>query len=248
METATQNNYPQHIAIIMDGNGRWANKRGMPRAAGHKAGIKTLRNIVECCAAEHIKALTVYAFSSENWHRPGQEVSLLMELFITALKEQVKDLHQHQVNIDFIGELSRFPQKLQDSIATATSLTKNNTGLKLRIAANYGGRWDIVNAFKTLFASVTRGELDIDELDEVMIQRALSLADLPEPDLFIRTGGEQRISNYLLWQLAYTEMYFTEVYWPDFSVTHLIEACKWYAGRQRRFGRTSEQVKHAGRA
>ncbi len=248
METAAQNNNPQHIAIIMDGNGRWANKRGLPRASGHKAGIKALRKIVECCAAENIKALTVYAFSSENWQRPGQEVRLLMELFVTALDEQVKDLHQHQVNVGFIGELTRFPQKLQDSIVAATSLTKNNSGLKLRIAANYGGRWDIINAFKSIYAGIARGEIDINELDEAMMRQALSLADLPEPDLFIRTGGERRISNYLLWQLAYTELYFTDVHWPDFSATHLAEACQWYASRQRRFGRTSEQLKQTGRA
>jgi undecaprenyl diphosphate synthase len=248
MGQATQNNKPQHIAIIMDGNGRWANKRGLPRAAGHKAGIKTLRKIVEFCAAESVQALTVYAFSSENWRRPSQEVGLLMELFITALNEQVDELHQHQVNVQFIGDLSRFPQKLQDSIAAAASLTHDNTGLHLRIAANYGGRWDITAAFKSIFTRIDRGEVNIDAVDEAMIQQALSLADLPEPDLFIRTGGDQRISNYLLWQLAYTEMYFSEVYWPDFSPEKLAEACDWFESRQRRFGRTSEQLKQIGRA
>ena len=245
MVQTTQKNTPQHIAIIMDGNGRWANRHGLPRAAGHKAGIKTLRKIVEYCASEPVQALTVYAFSSENWGRPSQEVGLLMELFINALKDQVDELHQHQVNIQFIGDLSRFPQKLQDSIASAASLTCNNTGLKLRVAANYGGRWDITSAFKTILTRVSNGEIGVDEVDEAMVQKALSLADLPEPDLFIRTGGEHRISNYLLWQLAYTEMYFTDVYWPDFSPEKLAEACDWFESRQRRFGRTSEQLERA---
>ncbi len=248
MEQESPKNKPRHIAIIMDGNGRWANRRGLPRAAGHKAGIKTLRKIVEFCVAESIMALTVYAFSSENWRRPRREVGLLMELFITALNEQVDELHRHQVNIQFIGDLSRFPHKLQDSIESARSLTGGNTGLNLRIAANYGGRWDITVAFKTLLARISRGEIDVDQVDEEMIRENLALADLPEPDLFIRTGGDQRISNYLLWQLAYTEMYFTDVYWPDFSPEKLAEACDWFEGRQRRFGRTSAQLKRAGRA
>jgi undecaprenyl diphosphate synthase len=232
----------------MDGNGRWANKRGLPRAAGHKAGITNLRKIVEYCAAELMEVLTVYAFSSENWRRPDQEVGLLLELFISALNEQVSELHKNQVNVQFIGDMTRFPQKLQDSIAAALSLTQNNSGLQLRIAANYGGRWDITNAFKTIIKRISSGEIDAGEVNEEIIQQALSLSDLPEPDLFIRTGGEQRISNYLLWQLAYTEMYFTDVYWPDFTPALLDEACSWYETRQRRFGRTSEQVNQPGRA
>jgi undecaprenyl diphosphate synthase len=243
-----KNNKPHHIAIIMDGNGRWAKKRGLPRAAGHKAGITNLRKIVEYCAAEQIEALTVYAFSSENWRRPDQEVSLLMELFISALNEQVDELHEHQVNIQFIGDLARFPQKLQDSITAAATLTNNNSGLHLRVAANYGGRWDITNAFKTIAGKISRGELELNDVDEAMIQQALTLSDLPEPDLFIRTGGEQRISNYLLWQMAYTEMYFSDTYWPDFSPECLAEACSWFETRQRRFGRTSEQLKQSERA
>ncbi len=239
---------PKHIAIIMDGNGRWAKARKLPRAAGHKAGIKALRKIVESCAAEKIEVLTVYAFSSENWRRPDQEVGLLMELFINALAEQVDDLHAHQVNIQFIGDLERFPQKLQDSIAAATALTSNNNGLHLRIAANYGGRWDITNALKKIINKVSSGEINIEAVNEDMVQQYLSMADLPAPDLFIRTGGEQRISNYLLWQLAYTEMYFTDVFWPDFSVDCLADAYSWFETRQRRFGRTSEQLKQTDRA
>ncbi|MFT5134902.1 MAG: undecaprenyl diphosphate synthase [Gammaproteobacteria bacterium] len=248
MDKSKNSNKPHHIAIIMDGNGRWANNKGLPRAAGHKAGIKTLRKIVEYCRSEEIQVLTVYAFSSENWRRPVQEVGLLMELFITALEEQVAELHTNGVNIQFIGDLSRFPEKLQDSIAAAESLTENNISLNLRMAANYGGRWDITNAFKSLLSRIDRNEIDIGDVDEAMIQQSLSLAELPEPDLFIRTGGEQRISNFLLWQLAYTELYFTDIYWPDFSPEKLAEACEWYEKRQRRFGQTSEQLKQARHA
>lgn len=233
---------PEHIAIIMDGNGRWAGSRGLPRAAGHRAGVKALRNIVEYCAGEGIRGLTVYAFSSENWRRPKHEVGILMELFINALDEQVEELHRHQVNIRFIGDLSRFPEKLRQSITSAEVLTGDNDGLQLRVAANYGGRWDICNAFKMLYARIEAGEFSLDEVDEQLLGQFLALSDLPEPDLFIRTGGERRISNYLLWQLAYTEMYFTDVFWPDFSADNLIEACEWFEQRQRRFGRTSEQL------
>lgn len=233
---------PEHIAIIMDGNGRWARQRGLPRAAGHRAGIKTLRSIVEHCSACEIKALTVYAFSSENWRRPAKEVNLLMELFVSALDEQVQDLHRNNVSVRFIGDLDRFPAKLQGSIDAAAQLTNANTGLQLRVAANYGGRWDICNAFKKIISRVSNGEISMDEVDENLIGNSLELADLPDPDLFIRTGGERRTSNYLLWQLAYTEMYFSDIYWPDFSIDRLEEACQWFSKRQRRFGRTSEQV------
>ena len=233
-------NKPEHIAIIMDGNGRWAGSRGLPRAAGHRAGVKALRNIVEFCAGEGIRGLTVYAFSSENWRRPKNEVGFLMELFINALEEQVEELHQHRINIRFIGELGRFPEKLRQSITAAETLTEDNDGLQLRVAANYGGRWDICNAFKLLYEKILAGDISPDEVDEQLIGRFLALSDLPEPDLFIRTGGEKRISNYLLWQLAYTEMYFSDVFWPDFSVENLVEACEWFEMRQRRFGGTSE--------
>ena len=248
MDKGNHNIKPQHIVIIMDGNGRWAKERTLPRAAGHKAGVKTLRKIVEYCSAEKLQALTVYAFSSENWHRPDQEVGLLLELFITALKEEVAELHENEVNIDFIGDLSRFPMKLQNSITSTVALTRENTGLNLRIAANYGGRWDITNAFQTLYARITNGDVELNDVDESMIHQTLCLSDLPEPDLFIRTGGEKRISNYLLWQLAYTEMYFTDIFWPDFSPKKLTEACEWFENRQRRFGRTTEQVNQTGHA
>jgi len=245
---SADSNNPQHIAIVMDGNGRWANSRGLPRAAGHREGIRALRRIVEHCAAEKIQALTVYAFSSENWKRPAGEVSLLMELFLDALNEQVDDLHGHGVNIGFIGDLERFPEKLQHAIADAAALTSGNAGLKLRVAANYGGRWDIKNAFQTLFRRFSDAGAVIDDLTEGDIGQALSLSDLPEPDLFIRTGGEQRVSNFLLWQLAYTEMYFTDLFWPDFSPDELARACSWFAKRQRRFGRVSDQALENRRA
>ncbi len=235
-------NKPAHVAIIMDGNGRWAKERGLPRAAGHRAGIKALRNIVEHCSSHDIQALTVYAFSSENWRRPQKEVGLLMELFVSALDEQISDLHRNEVNVRFIGDMSRFPDKLQASINSAHEMTGNNTGLQLRVAANYGGRWDITHAFHLIIERVHSGEIKISDIDEELIGSALELADLPEPDLFIRTGGERRISNYLLWQLAYTEMYFSDIYWPDFSIEKFQEACEWFENRQRRFGRTSEQV------
>ena len=233
---------PEHVAIIMDGNGRWAKQRGLPRAAGHRAGIKALRNIVEYCSNHAIQALTVYAFSSENWRRPPKEVGLLMELFVSALDEQIAELHRNGVNVRFIGDISRFPKKLQASIDSAHAMTGDNTGLQLRVAANYGGRWDITHALQLIVERVQGGEIKVSDIDEGLIGSALELADLPEPDLFIRTGGERRISNYLLWQLAYTEMYFSDIYWPDFSVEKFQEACEWFENRQRRFGRTSEQV------
>ncbi len=233
---------PEHVAIIMDGNGRWAKQRGLPRAAGHRAGIKALRNIVEYCSDHAIQALTVYAFSSENWRRPPKEVGLLMELFVSALDEQIAELHRNGVNVRFIGDISRFPTKLQASIDSAHAMTGNNTGLQLRVAANYGGRWDITHALQLIVERVQGGEIKVSDIDEGLIGSTLELADLPEPDLFIRTGGERRISNYLLWQLAYTEMYFSDIYWPDFSVEKFQEACEWFENRQRRFGRTSEQV------
>lgn len=242
MTSAEQGSLPGHIAIIMDGNGRWANERGLPRAAGHKAGIKTLRDIVKYCAGENVQVLTVYAFSSENWRRPEKEVGFLMELFVMALEDEINELHQNQVNIRFIGDLSRFPAKLQNSIDSSIALTSENTGLKLRVAANYGGQWDITQASKKIAAAVQAGEVSISDVDEELFASHLSMSELPDPDLFIRTGGEKRISNYLLWQLAYTEMYFTDIFWPDFSPDKLQEACAWYSGRQRRFGRISEQV------
>jgi undecaprenyl diphosphate synthase len=226
----------------MDGNGRWAKKRGLLRAAGHQSGFRTTRDIVEACVRERIEALTLFAFSSENWKRPEKEVGLLMDLFLRALKSEVSDLHENKVCIRFIGERSAFGERLQEQMSLAEELSANNNGLKLSIAVNYGGRWDIINAAKQIARKARDGELDPETIDVDTFSAHVSLSDICDPDLFIRTGGEKRISNYLLWHLAYTELYFTDVLWPDFSDVELGQALKFYAGRQRRFGRTGEQV------
>jgi len=233
---------PRHVAIIMDGNGRWAKKRGRPRAAGHQAGFRTTRDIVEVCARQQIDALTLFAFSSENWKRPETEVGLLMDLFLRALKSEVSKLKENNVCIRFIGERSAFGEKLQHEMNYAEELTRDNDGLKLSIAVNYGGRWDIVNAAKQIASRVKDGEIEPESIDSDLFSQFVSLSDIGEPDLFIRTGGEKRISNYLLWHLAYTELYFTDVLWPDFSDTEFDNAVNFFSGRQRRFGRTGEQV------
>ncbi|MEE9322103.1 MAG: polyprenyl diphosphate synthase [Granulosicoccus sp.] len=233
---------PQHIAIIMDGNGRWARQRNRPRAAGHQAGFHNTRDIVEACVRRGIDALTVFAFSSENWSRPQKEVGLLMDLFLRALKSEVSKLHENNVRVRFIGERSAFQDKLQGEMNAAEALTVNNTGLNFSIAVNFGGRWDIVNATRQIAAVVRQGQLAPEDITEELFSKHISLAGINEPDLFIRTGGEKRISNYLLWHLAYTELYFTDVLWPDFSDVELDRALDFFAGRQRRFGRTGEQV------
>jgi len=233
---------PRHIAIIMDGNGRWARQQGGPRAQGHQAGFRTTRDIVEVCGRLQIESLTLFAFSSENWKRPETEVGFLLDLFLRALKSEVANLHENGVRIHFIGERSAFSSKLQELMSDAEAKTKDNTGLKLTIAVNYGGRWDIVNATRKIAEKVASGKLSIDSIDQQMFAEYVSLSHISEPDLFIRTGGEKRISNYLLWHLAYTELYFTDVLWPDFSENELRKALDFFAGRQRRFGRTGEQV------
>lgn len=240
--TSSENTRPRHIAIIMDGNGRWARQRGRPRASGHQAGFRTTRDIVEACGRQQIEALTLFAFSSENWKRPQKEVGLLMDLFLRALKSEVGKLSENNVRIRFIGERSAFQAKLQQEMTSAEEVTKHNTGLKLAIAVNYGGRWDIVNAARQLAFQVRDGKLDPETIDIDTFSRHVSLSEIAEPDLFIRTGGEKRISNYLLWHLAYTELYFTDVLWPDFSDVELSNALAFYAGRQRRFGQTGDQV------
>jgi undecaprenyl diphosphate synthase len=233
---------PRHIAIIMDGNGRWAKQRMLPRIAGHKAGVETVRQAVSYCAERGIEVLTLFAFSSENWRRPPQEVSWLMELFMSALQREVNKLHKNNVRLRIIGERSAFPAKLQELIAAAEEQTKQNSGLTLVIAANYGGHWDIVNGVKKLAQQVEQGLLKSADITETLLAAQVCLADLPEPDLFIRTGGEKRVSNFLLWQLAYTEMYFTDTLWPDFDKEQFIKAIESFTTRQRRFGRTGEQV------
>ena len=233
-------NMPGHVAIVMDGNGRWAKSRGLPRAAGHKAGIDTLRATVEHSIYRGIKTLTVYVFSSENWQRPHAEVALLIELFITALDDELDALHKNDVRLSFIGDISVFPEELQRSTQNAARRTSANNGLNLVIAINYGGRAELVSACKKLFNALAGANKGSEEVSEESLRQQL---DLPHyPDLFIRTGGEVRISNFLLWQLAYTEMYFTEVHWPDFNQAEYDKALQSYVGRQRRFGRTAEQL------
>lgn len=244
MTTAQDNNniVPQHVAVVMDGNGRWARKRFLPRTAGHKAGVKATRHLVELCATKGIQALTIFAFSSENWNRPDQEVISLMSLFVTTLNSELDKLHEKGVRIRFIGDRSRFHQELQTSIAAAENKTESNTLLDLNIAANYGGRWDIINAARKLSRKLVAGDITEAQITEQAFARELCLVDVPEPDLFIRTGGEQRISNFLLWQIAYTELFFTDTLWPDFNDAAFDEALEWYATRQRRFGQTGEQL------
>lgn len=232
----------RHIAIIMDGNGRWARQRHMPRYAGHRAGVNAVRKTVEACGARKIEALTLFAFSSENWRRPQKEVGTLMDLFLTALGDEAEKLHESRVRLRVIGERGAFTEKLRKKIQDVENLTKENSGLQLVIAANYGGRWDIAQACQKLATRVSAGELQAGDITAEHIQSAISLSDLPEPDLFVRTGGEQRISNFLLWQLAYTELYFTPVLWPDFNEQQLDLAIDAYMSRQRRFGHTAEQI------
>ena len=230
---------PRHVAIIMDGNGRWAKRRLLPRVAGHRKGVEALRGVIRACAERGVSHLTVFAFSSENWRRPQEEVTLLMELFMRALENEVAKLHENGIRFRVIGDLSGFTARIQTLIREAESLTRDNSRLTFTVAANYGGRWDIVQAVNKLLAA---GAAVVGEIDEAALEKQLSLAGEPEPDLFIRTGGEKRISNFLLWQLAYTELYFTDALWPDFDARELDIAIDSYSARERRFGRTSEQV------
>ncbi len=232
----------EHVAIIMDGNGRWAKSRRLPRFAGHRAGVKTLRNLIEHSVKIKLNTITVYAFSRENWQRPQSEVDLLMNLFISALHSEVKDLHKNNVKLNFIGDRSTFSGQLQDSINESELLTSSNNGLCLNIAANYSGRWDIVQAYHSIAKDIESNSMSIEDVDETVISNKLSLAVHKDPDLFIRTGGEQRISNYLLWETAYTELYFTETLWPDFDAKQFDIAIDWFSKRQRRYGKTSEQI------
>ena len=241
--TGNKGNALKHVCIIMDGNGRWAKKRFMPRFAGHKAGLGALRKVVAGCVEEKIEVLTVFAFSSENWRRPEKEVGLLMELFATALTREVKKLHDHNVQLRVVGELSAFSEKIRALIDEAIALTANNDGLVFNIAANYGGRWDITQATQQIAYKVKSGELLAEDVNENVIEDHLSLRGLPEPDLFIRTGGEKRVSNFILWQLAYCEFYFTDILWPDFNKKIFLEAIDSFHARQRRFGRTGDQLK-----
>ncbi|MGH8647647.1 MAG: isoprenyl transferase [Gammaproteobacteria bacterium] len=239
---------PRHVAIIMDGNGRWAEKRQLPRIAGHRAGVESVRRIVKACGENGIRFLTLFAFSSENWRRPKREVSLLMDLFLSALQQEIEELDDNNVRLRVLGDRQAFPEGLQDSIRAAEKLTACNEGLHLFIAANYGGRWDITQAVKGLAQEAASGSLDPAEINSELIGFRLSLHGVPDPDLFIRTGGEQRISNFLLWHLAYTELYFTACLWPEFDRDEFAKALASFATRQRRFGQTAEQVQQLSRA
>ena len=238
----SENNFPKHVAIIMDGNGRWSERQGKHRIFGHKHGVKALRKTITFARDNKLEALTIFAFSSENWKRPEQEVSMLMELFFIVLGREIKKLHKSNIKLNIIGDISGFSDRLQKKVHEGQELTKNNTGLALNVAANYGGRWDMTNATRQIATQVQSGELNIDDIDEELVGQTLTLGDLPDVDLMIRTGGDYRISNFLLWQLAYAEMYFTDVLWPDFDGEAFQLALDVFSGKERRFGQTSAQV------
>lgn len=229
---------PRHIAIVMDGNGRWAKKRFLPRVAGHAKGVEAIRRTIEGCIARGVSYLTVFAFSSENWNRPSEEVGFLMRLFLSTLEKEVDRLHANNIRLNVVGDISRFDPNLQEAIAQAQKKTLANTALTLTVCANYGGRWDILQALKRM----SQNGIGATEMTEERLASYLALSYAPDPDLFIRTGGEQRVSNFLLWQLAYTELYFTETYWPDFDDKELEKAILSFQARERRFGKTSEQL------
>ncbi len=236
----SDNLIPSHVAIIMDGNGRWAKQRKLPRPAGHKEGVKITQEIIKACGSAGVKYLTLFAFSSENWKRPRSEVSALMDLFLQSLQREVSSLVENGVRLKFLGEMDAFSKKLISQIQQAEQATENNDKLFLNIAANYGGKWDIGQAIKKMQQDIQSGNLLLDDVNENMLDDYLVTADMPPPDLFIRTGGEQRLSNFLLWQLAYTELYFCDVLWPEFNETELEKAFENYRLRQRRFGRIEE--------
>jgi undecaprenyl diphosphate synthase len=233
---------PRHVAVIMDGNGRWARRRALPRHLGHRAGVKAVRSTVEGCARRGVEALTLFAFSSENWGRPAEEVERLMELFVESIEGEVEELHGNGIRVRFIGDLAALKPRARQSIAAAESRTAANTRMALYVAMSYGGRWDIVQAVRRLAGRVAAGELTPAGITEDALAAELMLGRAPDPDLFIRTGGEQRISNFLLWNLAYTELYFCDCLWPDFDDEEIERAFRHFASRQRRFGLTGDQV------
>lgn len=246
MTSHSQASNPSHVCIIMDGNGRWAKKKLMPRSFGHRKGVEVTRLCVEFFATAGVDHLTLFAFSSENWNRPADEVNHLMTLFMQSLQRYTDELHDKGIRIRFIGKRSDFSTKLQQQIEQTEAKTSANPGMTLNIAANYGGQWDIVNAARQLAQRVRDGVIGVDEIDEQQFSVGLSLDDGPSPDLFIRTGGEHRISNFLLWQLAYTEFYFCDCLWPDFDAGEMQQALDAYRQRQRRYGKTGEQVEVSG--
>lgn len=233
---------PRHIAIIMDGNGRWAKARGLPRMLGHKAGVESVKAITKACGNKGIEVLTLFAFSQENWQRPLEEVNFLMDLILLILKNEIKELHANNVQLRVIGDRRKLSVKICNAIDNAEKLTCSNSGLKLVIALNYSGRWDVTNATQKIGEQIARGEVKTEDINEEMLSANMALADLPAPDLVIRTSGEMRISNFMLWQAAYSELYFTNTLWPDFRESDLEAALANYACRERRFGRTGEQL------
>ncbi|WP_105903482.1 isoprenyl transferase [Vibrio gangliei] len=233
---------PKHIAVIMDGNGRWAKRQGKPRIYGHRKAVKAVRETISTASRLGIKAITLFAFSSENWKRPEEEVSVLMDLFMTVLTREVKKLHKNNLRLQIIGDKTRFSDALQKKIAAAEDLTRDNTGTVINVAANYGGKWDITEAVKKIAAQVAEGQLQPNDVTEECISQQLSMSGLPDVDLMIRTSGECRISNFMLWQMAYAELYFTDLCWPEFNEQALLDSIIWYLNRERRFGCTSEQL------
>lgn len=242
MKNPTSGGMPRHIAVIMDGNGRWAAARALPRTAGHGMGVRTVKQIVEACAERGIEALTLFAFSSENWQRPREEVSMLMSRFLEALDDEIEGLHRNGLRLRFVGNLAQLSAALRERMEAAMRLTAANQGMTLVVAVAYGGRWDITNAARELARRCAAGEIQSDAIDEAALGAHLALAGLPDPDLLIRTGGEQRISNFLLWNLAYTELYFCDTLWPDFGARELDAAIEHFSRRQRRFGLTPGQA------
>ena len=240
--TTPDKRIPEHVAVIMDGNGRWARKRALPRHVGHRSGVKSVREIVETAANRGVKHLTLFAFSSENFNRPRDEVSMLMALFLESLQREVEELHKNNVRLECVGARDRLNLALIEKIKAGEQLTANNDGLHLVLAVAYGGRWDITESTRRVAERVAAGELDPQDIDESVVESELALNGVPDPDLLIRTGGEKRISNFLLWNLAYAEMWFTDVLWPDFRERHFDEALEFFGKRQRRFGSTPEQL------
>jgi undecaprenyl diphosphate synthase len=236
------NKLPRHVAIVMDGNGRWAKRKCLPRVAGHEAGAESVKQIVRLCSEKNISILTLFAFSSENWRRPQEEVEHLMSLFLQTLRQETENLIKNNILLKVIGDSTRLCSELREQIICSQKATAQNTGLTLVIAANYSGRWDIANAARLIASEVESGQIQAKDINTELFQRYVCLHDLPEPDLFIRTSGEQRISNFMLWQFAYTELYFSQVFWPDFREQEFQAALDFYASRERRFGLISEQV------
>jgi undecaprenyl diphosphate synthase len=237
---------PTHIAIIMDGNGRWAKRRGLPRVAGHREGVKSVRDVVEVCAQLGVKYLTLFAFSTENWRRPKEEIDTLMKLLIKTLRSETEKLHKNDIKLMAIGDIDSLPKEVRQELKEAMERTKNNKRMVLNLALSYSGRWEIIEAVKEIARDVKKGKVKIEEIDDKLFSNYLKTAGIPDPDLLIRTSGELRISNFLLWQIAYTELYITDCLWPDFRRKHLYEAIRDYQRRERRFGMTSEQIKKKG--